>query len=141
MPIKNMDNVDENAGGGGSGEKISKPGKYWIEVKNVQSKQGPAGEYWSVLCEVVRYAGPGKEVAQDPADIGKILFDNISMSERADARFKLILIATGAIQTGAYEYTTKDLVGRNAFVTMEATGNEQYPLKVGYRGWEPDYAF
>lgn len=139
MPMVDMGKVDENASGGGSGEKVDKPGKYLVQIKHVTVRQDKAGnEWWGLLCEIV-----------DGDEKGKILFDNLFWSERAMPRTKKVLAALG-IEVPEFkadappkvvDYQPGMVVGCKAHVELKESGDPAYPLNVPWDGWSRDYPF
>jgi hypothetical protein len=135
MPRMNFDKVEE------VGDYSPLPeGKYPVKVYECEEKQSQAGnETWNIKMEVVEGEFKGKRI-----------FDNITWSDKAFPRTKLVLSRLGLPVKGEIDYQPDDLVDQTAiveveieeFVSEDDVGNIKKKKRnkvtfAGYEKWSP----
>jgi len=105
---------------------------YLIEIASVEERQVSSGDQWNL-----------KLAIQEPEYPNRHVFDSLTFSEAGMKRVKLILSRLGFDVSGELEIEPSDLVGIQAYVTLETEsyfsekhGKEMKKNKVTYAGWQ-----
>jgi hypothetical protein len=128
MARADFSNVDENAGGG----KPIPGGQYKCKVDKATLDQTRHGDEMWVI----------EHVVMEGEHAGRRIFDRIIFSSKALPRAKLVLGRLGQDVSGVWEGNPGDIVGKQAFVTVEVKeyqdkdGNSKETNAVTYDGYE-----
>jgi hypothetical protein len=122
----NWDSIEE-----GSAHEPLPPGEYTVVVTDVSPKQAKSGdEYWRLELSVIA----GKHS-------GAIITDSIFFTDKGWKRVKLVCSRLGVDTTGEKDFTTQDLIGKKAVVTVtieerEYQGKKYKDNKIPFAGYE-----